>query len=174
MKVKSSLQMNLQTRRTRGWVRIYSPRYATTELPSQTEICYSIAMLNGGTLNTYIWNGLLAEAVNTAMLLENNLTPKRNLGPFQQFFVKRKRRIQSSMQTFGEMCIINYRDSTHWAHPTVSYLSRKELKHRYRFTRKKELSDAVINSKAVDASLVEEILKSYPAMFILLSKWLQL
>ena len=44
------------------------------------------AMLNGGKFTTYLQNGLWAEAVNTVMLLKNNLlTPHRHLSPFQQF-----------------------------------------------------------------------------------------
>ena len=43
-------------------------------------------MLNGGKFNTYLQSGLLVEAANTAMFLENNcLSPSRILSPFQQF-----------------------------------------------------------------------------------------
>ena len=57
----------------------------------------------------------MAKAANTTMLFKNNLiTPNRNLSPFQQFSRKGKRIIVSLMQKFGEMCITNYRDDTHW------------------------------------------------------------
>ena len=63
-------------------------------------------MLKGGKFNAYLQNGLWAEAAHTAMLLKSNLlTPNRTLSPFQHFFGKRKRRILSLMQKFGEMCI---------------------------------------------------------------------
>ena len=74
------------------------------------------AMLNSGNFNAYLQNGLWAEAVNTTTLLKDNLlTPNRNLSPFQHFWGKRKRSIQSLMQKFGEMCSTTYRDNSHWA-----------------------------------------------------------
>ena len=51
-------------------------------------------MLNGGKFTAYLQSSLLAEAVNTVMILENNLiTPIRTLSPFQQFFGKGKQNV---------------------------------------------------------------------------------
>ena len=73
-------------------------------------------MLNSGKFTAYLQSGLWAEAVNAAMLLKNNLiTPNRTLSPFQQFFGKGKKSIQALMQKFGEICIITFKDNTHWA-----------------------------------------------------------
>ena len=67
-------------------------------------------MLNGKTFNTFLKNGIWAEAAKTAMHLKNNLlTSSKNLSPFQQVFGKGKRSILSLVQKFGEMCI-----TTHW------------------------------------------------------------
>ena len=63
------------------------------------------AMLNGGKFTAYLWNGLWAEAANTAMILENNLiTPNVNF----KIFLGRGRRLS----VFGEMCIPTYKDNT--------------------------------------------------------------
>ena len=71
---------------------------------------------NGRKFNAFQQNSSRAEAVNTTMLLKNNLlTPNRTLSPFQQFFEKRKRSILSLMQKFGEMSVTIYRDNSHHA-----------------------------------------------------------
>ena len=61
------------------------------------------AMLNSGKFTLYLHSSLWAEAANTATFLENHLTtPNRSLNPFQQFFVKGKSYVLTSMQKFGE------------------------------------------------------------------------
>ena len=73
-------------------------------------------MLSSSKFNAYLCNSLWTKAVNTTMLLENNLsTLNRILSPFQHFFGKRRKRIPSWMQKFGEMCITTYRNNTHQA-----------------------------------------------------------
>ena len=57
-----------------------------------THFNWVCTMLNHGKFTTYLQSGLWAEAVNTAMLLENNLiTPTRTLSPFQQFFGRERK-----------------------------------------------------------------------------------
>ena len=64
-------------------------------------------MLNGSKFTAYLQSGLWADAANTAALLKNNLiTTNRTLSPFQQFFGKGKKTVLTSIQKFGEMCII--------------------------------------------------------------------
>ena len=73
-------------------------------------------MLNGGKFTQYLCSGLLAEAANTATFLKNHLTtPNRSLNPFQQFFGKGKSHVLKSMQKFGEICIVSFKDNTHQA-----------------------------------------------------------
>ena len=73
-------------------------------------------MLKGGKFTTYQRNCPWTEAAKTATLLQNNLiTPNRNPSPFQNFFVKGKKSILTSMQKFGEICIATYKDNTHQA-----------------------------------------------------------
>ena len=67
-------------------------------------------------VTAYLQSCLWAEAVTTAVILENNLiTPTRTLSPFQQFFGKGKKSVLSVMQKLSEMCIITFKDNTHWA-----------------------------------------------------------
>ena len=62
------------------------------------------AILNSGKFISNLQNSLWADAMNTAMLLKNNLLIlSRNLSPFQQVCGK------------GKRSTLSYRDNTHWA-----------------------------------------------------------
>ena len=70
-------------------------------------------MLNGRNFYPFLRNGLCVEASNTATLLKKNLlTLSRDLSPFQHFW-KGQRSILTSLQNFGEICIITYHDNSH-------------------------------------------------------------
>ena len=69
-------------------------------------------MLNGGTFNFFLRNGLWAEEANTSMLLENNfMTKSRDLSTFQHYFGKGKEvSALILLQKFEEICIMTYYD----------------------------------------------------------------
>ena len=73
-------------------------------------------MLNGVKFCLFSRNGLWAKAINTAILLENDLlTGNRVLSPCQQFFGKETRSILSLVQKFGKMCMATHWDNSHQA-----------------------------------------------------------
>ena len=74
------------------------------------------AMLNGGKVSFFLRYRLWTEAANTKTLLENNLvTTIRQLSPFQQFHGNRKYSILTSLQKFGEICVMMHNDIKHMA-----------------------------------------------------------
>ena len=71
-------------------------------------------MLNDRKFTAFLRNDLWDEATNTVTLRKNNIIPNIAISTFQQFFLKGKRIILSTVQKLCEMCITTYRDNTHW------------------------------------------------------------
>ncbi len=64
-------------------------------------------MLNGGTFTPSLKNLLLAEAAQTATVLQNNLESQQgSMSPYNQFFGKGRTSILDTIQRFGEICIV--------------------------------------------------------------------
>ena len=74
--------------------------------PFQLDTCHA----QWWEIHHFLRNSLWTEAANITMLLENNLiTPNSNMSSFQQFFRQKNGSILSSVQKFGEMCIITFK-----------------------------------------------------------------
>ena len=106
----------------KGWESTLNiqPQVHLTKLVHCAQVCYPIQL---GLCHAQWWQVYhlpmkrsLGRSCNTATLLKNNLiTPNRTPSPFQQFFGKGKKSVLTSIQKFGEMCIITYKDITHQA-----------------------------------------------------------
>ena len=63
-------------------------------------------MLNSGKLSSFLRNGLLAEAANTAIYQESTLKKSRNLSPFKPFWQKERVASKVHCRKLGKVCIM--------------------------------------------------------------------